>query len=88
MLCVAILLLLQLLLLAAAVRQRVSGGQIFRRGSLNLTQVFFFSLDTNTFFLMYSLVVCRIFRFDLITYNTYHIIHPRYYGDARSQAGC
>ena len=70
--CFAILLLLQLLLLAAGVRHRVPDGEICSRGSLHLISAFSFSSFKYDCFLMYPLAVlyCRIFSVDFFTYNT------------------
>ena len=69
---VAIPLLLQLLLLAAAVRHRVPGGKICSLGSLHLIPVFYFSSSQHDVFSMYPLAVLSHFqrRFFSLTYHT------------------
>ena len=68
---VAILLLPQLLLLAAAVRDRVPDGKICSRGSLHLIPVFSFSSFEHLFLPCTPWKYCRIFSVDSFRYFTY-----------------
>ena len=72
MLCVAmLLLLLELLLHAAAVRHRVPDRKICCYGSLHLIKVFSSSSSKHDIFLMHALAVLSQLQ-PRFTYNTYH----------------
>ena len=65
------LVLLQLLLLAAAVRHRVQDSKICCCGSLHLILAFSFSSFKHDLFSMYPLAVLSHSQRRLFTYNTY-----------------